>query len=61
MIPAPHTHRQAFRGHNLNWNNQNPAWLEDGTFTASEKSDILVNHINHVLAHYKGKAVAWGE
>ena len=49
----------AFRGHNLCWGVYNPSWLENGNFSSDDLTEILISHISTVLAHYKGKVVAW--
>eukprot|EP01060_Flectonema_neradi_P012284 TRINITY_DN19155_c0_g1_i1.p1 TRINITY_DN19155_c0_g1~~TRINITY_DN19155_c0_g1_i1.p1 ORF type:complete len:357 (+),score=84.26 TRINITY_DN19155_c0_g1_i1:64-1071(+) len=48
-----------FRGHNLCWGVHNPGWLVNGTFTSSQKTDILKNHITTVAARYVSKAYSW--
>ena len=47
------------RGHTLAWYNQNPSWLTNGVFSADTLTQILVDHINTVLTHYKGTIYAW--
>ncbi len=57
----------AFRGHNLCWGENNPAWLE--ALAPKDKKSALVNHISATLAHYqtasadgggaRSLAVAW--
>jgi endo-1,4-beta-xylanase len=50
---------QVVRGHTLLWHSQNPAWLQEGQFTASELRAILKNHIFTVVGHYRGKIQQW--
>ena len=50
---------QAVRGHTLLWHSQNPAWLEEGTFTKAELRSILKSHIFTVVGHYRGKIHQW--
>ncbi|MDR0503940.1 MAG: endo-1,4-beta-xylanase [Treponema sp.] len=44
-------------GHTLVWHNQTPAWMTQGS--AQEVRTNLINHINTVLAHFKGKVLSW--
>jgi len=50
---------QLVRGHNLAWGQYNPNWLTNGGFSATQKQDILKNHISNVAGHYKGQLYAW--
>lgn len=52
-------HGMTMRGHNLAWWNQNPAWLTGGTFTHDQLVQILDDHINTVVGHYKGRIAEW--
>ncbi|HVO97022.1 MAG TPA: endo-1,4-beta-xylanase [Bryobacteraceae bacterium] len=36
-----------------------PGWLTTGAFTAAQLSQILVNHIQTVMGHYKGQCASW--
>ena len=55
--------KQAFRGHNLCWGNDNPAWLETGSFSTFELKSILEEHITSVMQGVKAAAgkspLAW--
>jgi len=44
-------------GHTLVWHNQTHAWMFEGT--AAQVRQNLVNHINTVMSHYKGKIFSW--
>ena len=50
---------QVVRGHTLLWHSQNPAWLEEGTFTKAELRAILKDHITTVVGRYRGKIQQW--
>jgi endo-1,4-beta-xylanase len=50
---------QVVRGHTLLWHSQNPAWLDEGTFTDAELRSILKKHIFTVVGRYKGKILQW--
>jgi endo-1,4-beta-xylanase len=52
-------HRQAVRGHTLMWHNQNPAWLEEGDFSAEELRGILREHVTTVVSRYRGRIQQW--
>ena len=47
------------RGHNLCWHTENPSWLTNGGFNASELRTILQEHIHAVVTHYGARALAW--
>ena len=47
----------AFHGHTLVWHKQTHAWMTAGT--PEQVRENLVNHINTVMAHYKGKVISW--
>ena len=58
-------HNMRVRGHALVWYSQVPAWLSkdgkknDKNFTQQELLDIMKNHIDNVMAHWKGKVAEW--
>ena len=41
--------KMAFRGHNLCWGNDNPAWLLEGKFSADQLRSILQRHVSTVM------------
>jgi endo-1,4-beta-xylanase len=45
------------RGHTLTWHAQQPGWMQSMSGTALRNA--MINHINGVVAHYKGKLVYW--
>ncbi|MFC5945653.1 endo-1,4-beta-xylanase, partial [Micromonospora harpali] len=45
------------RGHTLAWHAQQPPWME--RLSGSALRTAMINHINGVMAHYKGKLAAW--
>ena len=46
------------KGHTLVWYKQLPTWVTSLT-TAADVSQAMVDHINGVVGHYKGKVTAW--
>lgn len=44
-------------GHALVWHNQTPNWVQN--LSASAMQSAMNNHIDKVLAHYKGKVPMW--
>jgi endo-1,4-beta-xylanase len=47
------------RGHTLAWYQQNPTWLTSATWSADTLRQLLKEHIDSVVGHYKGKVYAW--
>ncbi|WP_169982463.1 endo-1,4-beta-xylanase [Microbispora sp. H10836] len=45
------------RGHTLAWHNQQPNWMRN--LSGSALRQAMINHINGVVGHYKGKIYAW--
>ncbi|WP_432957602.1 non-reducing end alpha-L-arabinofuranosidase family hydrolase [Micromonospora haikouensis] len=45
------------RGHTLAWHAQQPGWMQN--MSGSALRTAMINHINGVMAHYKGKLAAW--
>ena len=46
------------KGHTLVWHSQLPAWVS-ALNNANDVRAAMINHISRVVAHYKGKVVAW--
>ncbi|MCL2764846.1 MAG: endo-1,4-beta-xylanase [Treponema sp.] len=44
-------------GHTLVWHNQTHAWMTQGT--EQQVRQTMIDHINTVMAHYKGKIHSW--
>ncbi|MER7488974.1 endo-1,4-beta-xylanase [Streptomyces sp. NPDC126497] len=45
------------RGHTLAWHSQQPTWMQN--LSGSTLRQAMINHINGVMAHYKGKIAQW--
>ncbi|MFF4620863.1 endo-1,4-beta-xylanase [Nonomuraea jabiensis] len=45
------------RGHTLAWYAQQPGWMQ--ALSGSSLRQAMIDHINGVMAHYKGKIYAW--
>uniref|UniRef100_UPI00316AD23B endo-1,4-beta-xylanase n=1 Tax=Actinoplanes subtropicus TaxID=543632 RepID=UPI00316AD23B len=50
-------HGMKVRGHTLAWHSQQPGWMQ--RLTGSSLRQAMINHINGVMAHYKGKLAYW--
>jgi endo-1,4-beta-xylanase len=53
------THQMAVRGHTLVWHQQNPDWLNNGSWTKDRLSAVLQEHIQTVVSRYQGKILFW--
>ncbi|WP_307834620.1 endo-1,4-beta-xylanase [Paractinoplanes lichenicola] len=45
------------RGHTLAWHAQQPGWMQ--SLNGSSLRQAMIDHINGVMNHYKGKLAAW--
>jgi endo-1,4-beta-xylanase len=45
------------RGHTLAWHSQQPQWMRN--MSGSPLRQAMINHIQKVMAHYKGQIYAW--
>jgi endo-1,4-beta-xylanase len=51
------SHGMRMRGHTLAWHSQQPGWMQ--ALSGSALRSAMINHINGVMAHYKGKLPYW--
>jgi endo-1,4-beta-xylanase len=47
------------RGHSLVWPRFLPPWLQDGHVSAAQVEDVLREHIETLVGHYRGRVQAW--
>lgn len=61
MINFAQKNQMKIRGHTLCWHHESqlPDWILKKELTAKELEKILVNHIQKVVSHFKGKVFAW--
>ncbi|WP_066361639.1 endo-1,4-beta-xylanase [Herbidospora mongoliensis] len=45
------------RGHTLAWHSQQPGWMQ--SLSGSSLRQAMIDHINGVMAHYRGNIYAW--
>ncbi|MGV9240697.1 endo-1,4-beta-xylanase, partial [Streptomyces nigra] len=45
------------RGHTLAWHSQQPGWMQ--SLSGSSLRQAMIDHINGVMNHYKGKIAQW--
>jgi endo-1,4-beta-xylanase len=50
-------HGMKVRGHTLAWHAQQPGWMQ--SLSGSSLRQAMIDHINGVMAHYKGKLAYW--
>ena len=65
LVSLAKNNNMTVRGHCLVWHSQQPTWLSsdgkknDKGWTRQQALDIMKNHINNVLRHFKGKVAEW--
>ncbi|HEX4735074.1 MAG TPA: endo-1,4-beta-xylanase [Thermoleophilaceae bacterium] len=59
MVSFAETNGKQLRGHTLVWGNSLPGWLTSRTWTRDELLAILRNHVQTVVAHFRGRVKAW--
>lgn len=59
LVAFAQAHNMVVRGHTLVWHKQVSPWVTKGTYSSSQLSKILHDHINTVMAHYASKVYAW--
>lgn len=59
IVSYAHANGMEVRGHNLVWEIDLPGWLTNGNYSSADASNILKEHINTVMGHYKGQLIDW--
>jgi len=57
IVDFAQAHNMKVKGHTLVWHNQLPDWLT--SLNAAALRTAMTDHIAGVMAHYKGKVIAW--
>lgn len=59
MVDFALEHGMKVRGHTLVWHTQQPDWFMDGDFSRSEALEVLREHVQTVVDHFRGRVFAW--
>ncbi len=59
LIEFAKAHHMQVRGHPLVWHYSLPKWVDKGNFSRDELIEILRDHIQTVVGHYRGQIPAW--
>jgi endo-1,4-beta-xylanase len=59
LVKFAQANHQLVHGHTLVWHQAIPAWLANGNFTPKQCTNILRDHINTVVRHFKGQLAFW--
>lgn len=59
MMSFAATNTMKVRGHTLFWHQQNPAWLTGTNWNVDTLKQVLKEHVDSVVGHFKGKIAAW--
>ena len=59
MVAFAQTNTMKVRGHTLFWHQQNPAWLTSVSWNVDTLKQLLKEHVDSVVGHFKGKIGAW--
>ncbi|WP_039831457.1 endo-1,4-beta-xylanase [Nocardiopsis valliformis] len=50
---------QQIHGHTLVWHSQLPSWVENGSFTPAELTQVMEDHIDTTMGRYRGQIQTW--
>src|SRR3954449_2849797 len=59
MVSLAAKNGKQLRGHTLVWGSALPGWLTSRSWTRDELLAILRNHVQTVVAHFRGRVKAW--
>lgn len=59
IVRFAQSQQKRMHGHTLVWHNQVPKWMQEFTGDAKAWEDMLKNHIQTVVRHYKGQVAGW--
>lgn len=59
LVAFAEAHAMQVNGHVLVWDQQLPDWLTQGHFSSDELKTILREHIQTVVARYRGRVASW--
>ncbi|MBN8771584.1 MAG: endo-1,4-beta-xylanase [Thiobacillus sp.] len=59
LVAFAEAHAMQVNGHVLVWDQQLPDWLTQGHFSSDELKAILREHIQTVVARYRGRVASW--
>jgi endo-1,4-beta-xylanase len=59
LVNFARANKQAVRGHTLVWHSQLPAWVTEGDWTPAELRQILKQHVQTEVSHFRGRIWAW--
>lgn len=59
LVAFAEAHQMQVNGHVLVWDQQLPEWLTQGNFSREELRAILREHIQTLVARYRGRVASW--
>ncbi len=59
LVSYAQANNKRIHGHTLNWHTSLPAWLTDFQGDSAAWENVLKNHIQTVVTHFKGKVASW--
>jgi endo-1,4-beta-xylanase len=59
LVNFARAHGMAVRGVPLLWDEQTPAWLNQGIFTKADVRALIAGHITQLVGHFKGRIAQW--
>lgn len=59
MVDWARARGKTVRGHTLVWHNQLPEWLTSRSWTRDELREVLREHVQSVVTHFRGRVAEW--